>query len=92
MWKKIYDVGKWLLSFGQQTTKNQKDIEALEEKVNKLTNALHHMYLEMQQMRSEMQSMKETERLERENLLLRHENEMLKFERRLPPPKSEDEE
>jgi len=33
--KKLYDLAKWVFTFGQQTHKNQKDIRVLQQEVGK---------------------------------------------------------
>ncbi len=88
--KKFYDLAKWVFAFGQQTNKNQKDIEALQGEVRKLTTTMQQVIFELQRLRDEMQHTKDTEARDRENLLLRLENERLLFERRLPRPKDEE--
>lgn len=87
MWKKLYDLAKLVFTFGQQTQKNQDNIEVLQEEVRQLAVALQRMAYELQRVRDELQHLRESESHEREKLVLRLENERLKFERRLPAAK-----
>lgn len=85
MWKRIYDLAKLVLSYGQQLKHHQSSIETLEDEMKQVTAALNQLYFEMRSMRDEFRHVQDNERHEREKLLLQLENERLKFERRLPP-------
>ncbi len=71
MLSKVYSLSKWVFTFGQQTTKNQKDIEALQDEVKRMTTAMQLMMFELHRLRDEIQYMKESEAKDKENLLLR---------------------
>ncbi len=88
MWKKLYDLVKQAVTFGQQLQRHQKTIETQEQQIRQLTVAVQEMYFEMRRTRDEFRHFQETERHEREKLLLQLENERLKRERHLPsaPP------
>ena len=88
--KKLLELAKWVFAFGQQTNKNQKDIEALQTEVRQLTAGMQQIVWELRRQRDEMQNRKDADVREREILLLRLENELLRFERRLPDSLKED--
>ena len=85
MWKRIYDLAKLVLSYGQQLQHHQSSIETLEDEMKQVTAAVNQLYFEMRSLRDEFRHVQDNERHEREKLLLQLENQMLKFERRLPP-------
>lgn len=88
MLPKLLNLARVLFNFGQQTQKNQAEIEALREENRELTGIVHRLYYDQQRLRDEMQHLKEGKTRERDNLALRLENEMLRFEKRLPPHSS----
>jgi hypothetical protein len=91
MWKKLFDLAKLVFTFGEQTKKNQENLEVVQEEVRQPTNIVQRLAMEIQRIRDEIQHMKEMERQEREILMLRLENEMLKSKRALPPNQHQDE-
>lgn len=84
MWKRIYDLAKLVLSYGQQLHHHQSSIETLENEMKQVTAAVNQLYFEMRSLRDEFRHTQSNEQKERENLVLRLENQMLKFERRFP--------
>ena len=97
MWQKIIDLARSVFAINQQTQSNTRSIEALQSEVKQLTAAIQRLAFEHQRVLDELERMRDVmrygqqnEQHEREKMALRLENEMLRFERRLPPPKNED--
>jgi len=77
MWRRIADLARLLLTFGEGLQQYRSDRKELQREVRDLTAAA-------QQLSYEIRRVSENDSHERERLALRLDNELLKFERRLP--------
>ena len=89
MWNKFFALMKLVYDYGEDTKKNARKIEDLEEEVRNLNDGMTRMTYEIQRLRDEMGHFKNSESSEREKMALRLENTLLKMGR-LPAPKNED--
>jgi len=85
MLKKLYDLAKLVVTFGQQTQKNQQRLDTVDNEVERLSMAVQLLLFEVQRLRDEIQHSKETQRQEYENFRLQLDVDRLRFERTLPP-------
>lgn len=84
MWKKIYDLLEQLVTLAQRVSRHDKQIEELRQEVRELTGMIHRLAVEVNRLADRQTS-------DREKMELWVENQMLRFERRLPPPRSDQE-
>ena len=77
MWRRVVDLARLVLTFGEGLQQCRADMKELQREVRDLTAAV-------QQMSYEIRRLGENDSHEREKLALRLDNELLKFERRLP--------
>ena len=89
MWNKFFGLMKLVYDYGEDTKKNARKIEDIEDKVQKLADTITRMAYEIQRLNDEIGHFKNSESSEREKMALRLENTLLKMGR-LPAPRNED--
>jgi chromosome segregation ATPase len=83
MWKKLYEVLSRLFALTQKVERHDKEIIELRQELRDMTALL-------QRLAYQIQRINDRETNEREKMQLKLENQLLRFERRLPPPRSGD--
>ena len=89
MWNKFFGLIKLVYDYGEDTKKNARKIEDLEEEVRNLNDGMTRMAYEIQRLRDEIGHFKNSESSEREKMALRLENTLLKMGR-LPAPRNDE--
>jgi hypothetical protein len=89
--KPVLDLFKLVWTLGQETRDNKQAIEKLEVDLKRMDERMDSFAQQLQALASDLHHLKVKETHEKEKLVLRLENALLRFERRLPPPRSSEE-
>jgi chromosome segregation ATPase len=85
MWKKLYELLERLVTLSQRVSSQEKQSEELHQEMRELTSMVHRLAMEVNRLADRQTS-------EREKMQLWVENQMLRLERRLPLPRSGEDE
>jgi uncharacterized protein (DUF342 family) len=91
IWKELFSGIKEAFTVSEKTQRNTEDVKELRRDIQKLEDRVEKLTVLVIQLSQEIQHHKTETAKDHENLALRLENEMLKFERRLPSGKDKNE-